>query len=423
MSTAAAERLTCRQPVIDGGDLGDVGRPAHRLYGVVVQRADVGVVQAADRYDGQGDHDRRDRGEGKCGVERAAAKATAAAGHPGERRRRAGGQEQGDHAAQVVGLAPGGDEDHRQDKVGPAERAAPAQAAVAEQPHEAGDPHRRKVGADEHELVGHKEPARLGCPRTAGRDRVGDGELGPTVLRLPDEVGRPHEAGEKRARPEPRRGQQAPRTGQREAGKHTDGKEGDEVLVEQGDARDHAGQKKETLVAGAQDAHDEKEQQRPEEQIEGRRPEQVGRGRQQGADRHRTSRQKLGRSAAAQLAAGQPREHDDRRRGKRGGQAQNDQRARRQIGQHAGQQRYERRQVRVAPGEVAAGDQKVQLVAVVAVAPGEGEQHGGDGDGQDTERSAGHRRQPLPRRLANVSRLSCENRPFRHASHLPAPTR
>lgn len=104
----------------------------------------------------------RDRGEAEYyrRSDESSRQPRAAPPHPLHGRLRARGQQQREHAAEIVGLAVGHQEHHGEPNVGHAERAAPAQCSAPQQTDQAGDPDRRQVRADERELIRQQFPAR-----------------------------------------------------------------------------------------------------------------------------------------------------------------------------------------------------------------------------------------------------------------------
>jgi len=114
--------------------------------------------------------------------------------------------------------------------------------------------------------------------------------------------------------------------------------------------------------------------------------------------RHAPGRQCLRGAAAAQLAGDQAgTQHGEGRRERRR-QAQPDQRSAEQGVGGVGEQRAQRGLVHVAERRLPARAQEVQLVAVVAVAPGHGQQKQDDAACQTGQRRPGDAEASQPRR-------------------------
>ncbi len=113
-------------------------------------------------------------------------------------------------------------------------------------------------------------------------------------------------------------------------------------------------------------------------------------GEQDAGDRHGCRGQQLGGPAAAELAGDQAGDGDHGRRCERGGQPETHQRAGEQRVHGGGQQRRERRLVGVPERRLPAGAQEVQLVAVISVAAGEGQEEQGSSRRQRAQRLPRH---------------------------------
>ena len=111
------------------------------------------------------------------------------------------------------------------------------------------------------------------------------------------------------------------------------------------------------------------------------------------------------RRSAPSSRAMRPRQHDARGNRKRRGQSEDDERGRGDRRHDSRHERHERRLVRIAPREVAATLQEVQLVAVVAVPAGQRDQQRRDasGDRGDRCRREPCRRWARPRLLRSLS--------------------
>ena len=86
-----------------------------------------------------------------------------------------------------------------------------------------------------------------------------------------------------------------------------------------------------------------------------------------------------------QLAGQQPGERDDRPRGDRRRQPQDGERIGVDLAHRPGDQRGHRALVHIRPIEMATGLEEVELVAVIAVAAGEGAQHRGHRAGEQED--------------------------------------
>ena len=279
-------------------------------------------MEILDRDEGEG---HRERGEAEREPRHEqAAPASSGAADPVEYRLGAGGEQQREGPAEVVRLAPADGEEHDQDDVGDAERALVAQSRRAQQPDQARDPDRCEPDARELELLGHDRPARRGGAGAAVGDRARNGQFGPAVRPLPDEVGRPHRDRDRPADVQPRRDEHATRSGDRDADHDSEHEEGDQVRVEEPEAGNEPDRQPQTLRGGPQDPHDQEQEHGPGEQIEDRRVERVARTVEYGGERERGCRQELRAAARAELARERPGHEYDRPRGQRRGQAQHD---------------------------------------------------------------------------------------------------
>jgi hypothetical protein len=135
----------------------------------------------------------------------------------------------------------------------------------------------------------------------------------------------------------------------------------------------------------------------------------------------------LGGAAAAQLAGEQPGHHHQRPDRQGGQQPQAEQRV---VQQHPGQARQgggERRLVDIPPGKVARGFQEIQLVAVVAVASGQGQQQRHQRRGDPEQPSGGDRQSRTDGALGAMGHRHAQYRfaesPFRPAGPGERPRR
>ena len=170
------------------------------------------------------------------------------------------------------------------------------------------------------------------------------------------------------ARPEPTAAREPPAAVEKAADDERAEKEQHELLVLEPDAGDEADEQPLSLVAAAEEPRHEVDERHPEEQVEGRRREEMpdrhrGPGR---SGRERSDR--LSRTSGAELPRDHRDEHHDERDRDRRDDAQPARRLAEQPLREAPEQRRQRRLVVVPPGWVPRGDAEVQLVAVVAVA-------------------------------------------------------
>ena len=124
------------------------------------------------------------------------------------------------------------------------------------------------------------------------------------------------------------------------------------------------------LVAGLDDPHDHVRAPRPEQRLERVHREEVvhhdvdeGEGARQGGEAHREA-------SAAHLARQEARQQDERRSGEGRGEPHREERGAERVADEPRHRGDERRLVHVAPVEVLAAGQEVQLVAEVPVAGG-----------------------------------------------------
>lgn len=243
-------------------------------------------------------------------------------------------------------------------------------------------------------MEGDAEPPRLARGRPTRRDRFRQRQLRPPVQRLPDEVRGPQREGEQARSPEPRITQRPPRARHHQADEEAEQQEGHEHLVLQPDARGEPDEEPPRPARG-QRPHREPGDHRPREQVERGGREQVAGLQHHRRDRDAAGRQGLGAPTAAELAGQQGGDHHEQAH-EQGGQYPQPHEG--VPGQRRGQPRERRREralVHIAPGRLPGGGEEVELVPVVAVAPGRDQQ---DRDEQRRDRRDGARCERWARR-------------------------
>ena len=140
------------------------------------------------------------------------------------------------------------------------------------------------------------------------------------------------------------------------------------MLVLEPYAREHAKQQPQTLVAAFDDLDGDKRGAHPEERLERIHRQQVVEAEIKRRRNHRNARQDLRVGPRAQLARNQPREQDLQPRCKRWQEAQRVQRISQRHALKPRGRRNQRSLIHVAPVQMMAARQVVQLVHKVAIA-------------------------------------------------------
>ena len=277
-----------------------------------------------------------------------------------------GAEQREQQAHRVIRLPAGDEDDHEHGEVGETERTIRSRLGAAQEPPEPGEPEGCEERTDQQQLQGQQHhPV---ADRVLVADLVGELELRPAVVSLPEEVRHPEEERKRGAGPQPGAAREAEAAvEQAAAGKRAE-QEQHEILVLEPEADDQADEQPLALVPAAEDAGHEQHHRDPDENIERRRREQM-------ADRHRRTRggsrergHCLACAARTELAGDERDEHDhDRDRDGRHHAQTAWVFAEYRFRQPA-EQRRQRRLIVVPPGRMPRGDAEVQLVAVVAVA-------------------------------------------------------
>ena len=277
-----------------------------------------------------------------------------------------GAEQREQQAHRVVRLPAGDEDDHEQGEVGEPERAIRSRLGAAQEPPEPGDPERCEERADQQQL--QRQQQHPVADRVLVADLVGELELRPAVVRLPEEVRHPEEERERGACPQPRLRARPKRRSRRQPQARAPSEDQHEILVLEPEADDEADEQPLPLVAAAEDAGHEQHHRHPDENVERRRREQM-------ADRHRRARggsrergDCLARATRTELA-GDERDEDDHDRDR---DCRDDAQSARVVTERRfrqpAEQRRQRRLIVVPPGRMLRGDAEVQLVPVVAVA-------------------------------------------------------
>jgi len=215
------------------------------------------------------------------------------------------------------------------------------------------------------------------------------------VAGLPGQVRRPQRERDRGAGQQPRGREQPPAAPVGHQGDRADAGElqhGGLVLETHPDGQ--ADQRPQPHVSGAGQAREEQQRQRPEQQV-------VGCGAMEVPDRDDDARagdagrrQELRAAATAEFAGEHPADHRHRPDRQRRQQPQAEQGVAEGEAGDRRQRRGQRRLVDVPPGQVLGGHQEVELVAVVAVASGDGQLDRDQHSGDHHEPADGWRRQP-----------------------------
>jgi hypothetical protein len=207
------------------------------------------------------------------------------------------------------------------------------------------------------------------------------------VRGLPDQPGRPEQRSDPQARPQPAAAQHAAGPGDHQADPERGEQEGDQGLVEQREPRDNPAERPQPLVAGAHHPGHHPGERCPREQVERGGAEQVTDNHDHGGDGDAAGRDDLGTATSAQLEGEGP-GHQHRAGGhQRRRDPKHRQRAGRDRVHHMRHQRRQGTLIGKGPIEVIAGDQEVELVAVIPVAARERDQDHDD-EARNTEQSA-----------------------------------
>ncbi len=212
----------------------------------------------------------------------------------------------------------------------------------------------------------------------------------PVVPGQPDQVGEEEKQGDGAADPGPLAGEQPALPGQQQPGHDRGAKEEHAVLVEQRHAGQDAERDPELAAAAVDHAQQQPGAAHPAQGLEGVHRVEAADGQVDGRHAAGQRGQELGEARAAHLFRQPAAEPRQRRHGQRRHQAQHEQRIAEHRAQQAQEQDRQGRVVDIAPGQMVAAGDVVELVAEHAEAAGE---QGRELDGHDPQRDPEARRQ------------------------------
>ena len=218
------------------------------------------------------------------------------------------------------------------------------------------------------------------------------------VAELPDDVGQEDEEGHSDREPGPGRAQLAPRPREDEGRAQGQAEEHRRVLVHQAEAGEEAEEEPGAPITTIEDPQQDEHRSHPQQRLEGVHGEEAVGAEVDGCHGHGQSSQGL-REGAAQPARDERGQHDQGPARQRREQTQHGERSA-QEQRETGDQADHRRMIDVAPVQVAAAVEEVELVAEVSVAMGEQEVDEGQTRGNPDDRNPGETH--LPRRTTVV---------------------
>ncbi len=289
----------------------------------------------------------------------------------------------------VVALARSDEHRDEQHRIGERQRAQRLRLVAAPEPQKSGAPDGKQQGPEQKELERDELGPVLGA--VLSRDRTSHVDLRPSVGRLPDEVRAPDEHRERGADEEPLRAEDVGSAADHDPDPERRHQEQDEVLVEEPDADDEPDDDPEARIGSLKEARHQPQHEHPRQDVEGGGAQDVSHREEDGSDcaAHRGEDARPRR--APEVPAERRREHDERHADEHRRHAQGARRRAEHSLRDVPEQRGEGWLVDVAPCEVVAGFDEVELVAMEAVAVRGGQQ-------DDAER----RRDPTDREVCSV---------------------